>query len=506
MLGLLTLASCQKDDALEESSLSLSEVSLNLPKASSEKNITVTTNQTEWTAMANVNWLDLTVSGTTLIVKAAENTTTMERKGKIMVMAGGVGRAIEVAQAATDVTIVTIPDKLTVDQFGGNFQFDVNANTDEWTVTTDADWITVTAKQFKHEVVVNVSENEDREERVAKLILAGGETVKEFTITQSGIMYFILPYLGFYESAFAVRDFEYARRSEVITLPGELTDEYLWRYKVRSPFFDVVEYTAFSDSYKRATILAKDKQLFDKELPNFKAFLIENGFEDNGNNTYIYREKNILATIVANELNPYVDYQCIPKQTQAYPTFDKFPYGFTDFTALKAQISEYEVANGGTFNADRSFEDETSRDHTLWFDVKKGDLSTRSYLLRGGVGATKYLVETVQYYTKKELVFWEYYGDLFLTNEFMTLMKEENFEYLGIFDTGHGFLNMDKKLVCTVEYTGDLYSGVSLLNIRLYPMGNDSEAIRHLMDSKKKTDVLFAKSIMTRYKRGFAPS
>lgn len=273
MLGLLTLASCQKDDALEEPSLSLSEVSLNLPKASSEKNITVTTNQAEWTAMANVNWLDLTVSGTTLIVKAAENITTTERKGKIMVMAGGVGRAIEVAQAATDVTIVTIPDKLTVDQFGGNFQFDVNANTDEWTVTTDADWITVTAKQFKHEVVVSVSENEDREERVAKLILAGGKTVKEFTITQSGIMYFILPYLGFYESAFAVRDFEYARRSEVITLPNEFNNNRLWEYETKSPIFNIVQYNAPSRIYKGSITFAKDKQLFDKELPNFKAFL-----------------------------------------------------------------------------------------------------------------------------------------------------------------------------------------------------------------------------------------
>lgn len=213
-----------------------------------------------------------------------------------------------------------------------------------------------------------------------------------------------------------------------------------------------------------------------------------------------------MATIVANEPNPHVDYQFIPKQTQAYPTFDKFSYGFTDFTASKAQISEYEVGNGGTFNADKSFENETSRDHILWFDVKKGDLLARFYLLMGGVGATKHLVETVQYYTKKELVFWEYYGDLFLTNEFMTLMKEENFEYLGKFDTGHGFLNMNKKLACTVAYTGDLYSGVLLLNVHLYPMGNDSEAIRHLMNSKEKTDVLFAKSIMTRYKRGFAPS
>lgn len=73
-------------------------------------------------------------------------------------------------------------NKLTVDQWTGIYQFEVNANTKDWTVVSDADWAVVTTKQFKGEVVINVAENKERGQTTAKLTLMGADnkSVKSF--------------------------------------------------------------------------------------------------------------------------------------------------------------------------------------------------------------------------------------------------------------------------------------------------------------------------------------
>ncbi|KGN99498.1 hypothetical protein HR11_04415 [Porphyromonas macacae] len=106
----------------------------------SEKTITITTNHSDWTAISNVEWIELTQSENTLTVKILANPLTKERKSEIMVVAG-IGRKILVTQKASDVSIVSIPNKLDVDQWGRKYQFDIVANVQDWVISTYVDWV-----------------------------------------------------------------------------------------------------------------------------------------------------------------------------------------------------------------------------------------------------------------------------------------------------------------------------------------------------------------------------
>lgn len=160
------------------------------PTVSSEKSITVNTNQLNWNAVANADWIERTISGNTLTLKVEANSLVETCRDVVTVLAGGLGKDIIVQQAGSDVTIVTIPDKLGINQWKGTYQFDVDANTRDWEISTDSNWLKLTPKQFKGEVVIEVEENKDRETRTATLTLTGenSTTSKDFIITQSGVM------------------------------------------------------------------------------------------------------------------------------------------------------------------------------------------------------------------------------------------------------------------------------------------------------------------------------
>lgn len=475
VLGIFVAASsCQKDE-LEEPSLSLSQTSVDLQKSASSKDITVTTNQSEWSAMSNVNWIDLTMQGTTLKITATENLSPNERKGKVMVLAGGLSKSIEVKQTGSDVSLVTIPEKLDVDQYGGNYQFDVKANTQDWTITTDAKWITITPKQFKNEVLVSIAENKEKTPRVAKLILTGGKTVKEFTVNQSGIIYYILPYFGFGEKASAVRKFETTRKSELVKQPDGLFNQSAWDFETKSSAFSLIRYEIPKDSYKEAIVFAATKDLLTNELKGFTDFLKENGFKDNGNNTFLNSEKNIVASIMDKAENPYVSYKFIPKQPQAYPTFDKVPYGLIDFASDKAKVDAYEATNGGVFNAVKSSIDKADSDTDyLWFDVNKNDAYARAYFVNRKDGEPKTLQETAQYFSKMTLAFWDNKGELTLTNEFMALMLKDGFTYKGLNKTWHVFDNAAKKINMVLRYVKYKDLEIPVLDIHVYSTATKS--------------------------------
>ena len=197
LLSTIILASCV-NDTLDEATLSLSDQGIiQLPKSASEKVIIITTNQNEWNAIVNNSeWLEIIQEGTNLTLKATENPTTNVRKAEVIIVAGGTNKKIQVEQAASDATIVTIPDKLSIDQWNGTYQFDVQSNTNNWKAVTDANWIKLEPSPEKGFLKVIATENVERAERTAKILLSGTDNkgVKEVTILQSGTMYFVLPF------------------------------------------------------------------------------------------------------------------------------------------------------------------------------------------------------------------------------------------------------------------------------------------------------------------------
>ena len=72
---LLCLFSCAKEDEFELPTLVLSENSVTFDKGASERNISVTTNQSNWVASSpqEGDWLSLVQDGNLLKVKVGEN-------------------------------------------------------------------------------------------------------------------------------------------------------------------------------------------------------------------------------------------------------------------------------------------------------------------------------------------------------------------------------------------------------------------------------------------------
>lgn len=441
LLGILFTVSCSKDE-MDDPTLTLSETgTIDFPKATSEKTVTVTTNQTEWTAVTNAEWTELILSGKTLTIKALENTTTVSRKADITVMAGGLGRKLLITQSGSNITIVTIPDKLEINQWGGTYQFDVNANTKDWTVTSDADWVKVTPRQFKSEVMIEVAENVKREARVAKLTLAGdgNKSPKEFTITQSGIMYYIMPYLKMGASLTELQAFETARKSEMTQdINAILGGPYTFRTK--SSAFPSIVYTFTTEKLSAATLnsVLKKEELESAELDKM---LTDNNFKliNKTTTSKVYEqdlEKVTLRATVSLANNGKIVFTATPRQTQDYPTFDTMPYGFTDFTASKATVMDWEPKNGGKYDV-------------VFSDPAQGFIAFKAplpWIIRSYIFETKpTLIQTMNFIPKITYVYFEYEGQYLPTKEFSALIKNEGFQYAGAGNTGLQFYDNSTK-------------------------------------------------------------
>lgn len=453
--------SCVKEEA-DKPTLELSSMEvLTFPKAASENSITITTNQDYWTALANAEWIECVQTDNLLTVKVLENTTTEKRKARINVLSGGIGKSLEVVQEATDVLIITTPDKFESNQWGGNYQLGIDANIKEWGfsieyLTAEKDWVKLKPKKYKNEIDISIAQNTAREARMAKIVLSGPDRkgVKEVTMEQSGIMYHILPYMGFGEDQAAVRSFEITRRSGFASGAGnnELA------FKTVSPAFDKIVYRFFPEdgTYTESYVYAQNKDFFKNEMEDVVKFLKDNGFEEKGKNIFMNEKLNVKATIKPDGSEPHVYYKYIPKQPEAMPTFEAIPYGFTEFgVATRKDVDDYEAKNNGVFNEVKS----NLNGMFLFYDVKETpNLWVRSYYIAKKNGVITTLNQTVQYYTKQSLVFYEMKGELYVTHEFKALMEKEGFVYENSSSGYFRFLNVSKKLRIAVRW--GTYGGV----------------------------------------------
>lgn len=444
--GLIFVSSC-KDD-IEEPTLSLSEVEWQAPMEAAEKSITVTTNQTHWKATPGAEWIEISESGNTLTIKVKKNFETKTRTAVVTVItAGGLGKDFTVNQAATNVTIVTIPDKLEVDQWGGNYLFDVDANTKEWTITSDAEWAKVTPKQFKGEVVVMVDENTDRQSRTAKFVLAGsdGKAQREFLLTQEGIMYHILPYLIPNVPYETVKQFEESRKSSVL-MNLDLLFGRIYTFNTKSPAIPQIQYTFTNAKLTKAAAVASSASVLND--PDFAKMMTEEGYTASqntytkeinvGENLYMIKAEVFIGDDEAGQQSGII-FTFVPKQTKQMPTFKTMPLGYTGFGNGKAEIDEYEKANGGTYNSETS---EYIFDGGYWYhyyDVNTTELLARAYFVMDDVKMG--LLETAQYFLDGEKAFFEVDGEAYLTKEFMELATKEGFTYKGFVNRWHRFEN-----------------------------------------------------------------
>ena len=213
---LLCLLSCAKEDEFELPTLVLSENTVAFDRGVGERNISITTNQSNWVASSpqEGEWLSLVQDGNVLKVKVAENKMGAERTSYVLVNANGTTAKVEVRQSAADVTLEVVPTAIYLPQMGGEKIVDVTTNSSVYEVTPseEVSWL----KIFKHdeEIKLVAERNDTYLNREVKLYAKSGAETREITVTQSGIQRFILPINpGMPQDAHKIMEYEVGRGS-----------------------------------------------------------------------------------------------------------------------------------------------------------------------------------------------------------------------------------------------------------------------------------------------------
>lgn len=459
LVGVLFAMSCSSDE-VSDTQLMVSEKTLEFESGADKKIISVTTDNEKWSAIGSDGWIKVSKSGSDLVVNVLENSTTIAREGKILVVSGNANTTIEVKQVGAKGYAKVIPEDIVVEQFKGSIVVDVIANKKEWTATTEADWLELTPKPFKGELGIAYKENTDRKERVAKVKLTVEGTTQEFVVKQNGILFFLTPYDNVkLDNAKTIIEFEKARYS---TLTGDNTYEkyHYLDFNTVSEFFIEIRYLLAieNDAYMEGIAWAK-KDVFEKEFEGFKAFLIEKGYVFNGDdNTFVNEEKQLEVTTKLDGEKYMVTFKYVPTQKEEYRTFDKFPYGNIEWGATQKEIDVYEKERGGVFNKDMSAINDPNLNgyDYLYYNVKDNSYQKaigRAYYVNHADQSKVGHREIAHYFYNGNLAFYNLDSEPVLTREFKALCKKEGWKfYTKLGDGRYIFMKSDSNLALTVRY------------------------------------------------------
>ncbi len=453
MLSIL-LPSCKNDDVFDNTiELTLSEESIVASASKSEQVIEITTSSEKLQVISDREWAEPIIEGTTLRIKIAKNTTINKRKAKILVLADGTSATVEVAQRGAVGSAVINPDALEIDQYTHTKTIDIFANDKSWTAKTDADWIKLTPKQEKSELVITCMPNEDRAERIGRIFITIASVNKEIVVRQKGVLYYILPCLDFSKDILYIQRFEEARHSRKLDRTPESSD---WIYDTESKLFNRIRYfmkNAKGTAMEEAHLYCQDLATFKARLSDIKSFLIQKGFEPKVENgvpsaTYFYNEKMAVAgeiTIKEQFKFGAIVFRYVAKQDKPYPTFKTFPWSTElPWASSSDDVRAYEASHNGVVNKDMTkdatpqqpydllgFNIDDSADREIPFlrlymviktipgQESKGGLSIKSLMFKD-VSLAFYKSVTGEYFMTQE------FKDLVLKNGYMPMAGDQN--------------------------------------------------------------------------------
>jgi hypothetical protein len=481
---LLCLLSCAKEDEFELPTLVLSENTVTFDRGVGERNISITTNQSNWVASSpqEGEWLSLVQGGNVLKVKVAENKMGAERTSYVLVNANGATAKVEVRQSAADVTLEVVPTAIYLPQMGGEKIVDVTTNSSVYEVTPseEVSWL----KIFKHdeEIKLVAERNDTYLNREVKLYAKSGAETREITVTQSGIQRFILPINpGMPQDAHKIMEYEVGRGSylrEYQTAMPSYGLEETYTFITPSPVFTLIQYCS-PDGVTPSQIIcigdgttaveaAKDKA--------FEKFLTDNGYvrSNSASNKEYVNEKALLSLKVYISEKPgnqgvNLTFKPIVKQVGEYKTFDKIPFYPLELLQKDdvkiAQVEQYE-ANAGSKEEERSFN-----------EYKKTEVSQLQYTLKGTPGPSDAYSRIHLFYTTDKngktpdklgsvqigallfkdvsLGLWKYGNKWLITNEFQKKLGEEGFSFLRSSGNTHFFVRQRDHLLIAVTRVAD---------------------------------------------------
>lgn len=481
MLGglLLCLFSCAKEDEFEMPTLVLSENNITFNKNVDERNISVTTNQSNWTATSpqEGEWLSLIQDNNILKVKVKENLLGTERESYILINANGASGKIAIKQSAADVTLDVAPEAIYLPQRGGEKTVDITTNSSTYDVTTseDVDWLKIVKSE--EEIKLVAKRNESYEKREVKLYAKSGNVIREIIVSQPGIQRYILPiHPGVPQDEHKIMEYELARGSYLreyqAAMPAYGLEE-TYTFITPSPIFSIIQYCSSDGIAPSQFITIGDGQKAIDAVKDkaFTKFLIDNGYvRSNSQSDREYtNDKELLSLTVhisekENNEGVNLTFKPIIKQVGDYKTFTKIPYYplnlLQEDNIKLQQIEEFEKNEGSTV------EERTMNEH------KNTEVSQIHYKLKANTDPTAPYGRIHIFYTTDKngdasdklgsvqigtllfkdtsLGLWKYGTKWIATKEIKKLLGDEGFTFLRSSNNTHFFMRESDKLIIAI--------------------------------------------------------
>ncbi|MFO7659360.1 MAG: OmpA family protein [Candidatus Cloacimonadaceae bacterium] len=176
-------------EELPPATLDVTPATRNVAKAAGTTDFNIMSNGL-WTVTESEDWLYVEpMSGTgdaKFVVTYDRNPGTYARTGEIFVIGDGISRTVKVVQDGVNLKIT--PGVQNVSYEAGNTSFNINAN-DDWTITEDVDWLTVTPMSGTGDAtfVVNYDANPYETTRTGQIVITSNGVTQTVTVVQAGM-------------------------------------------------------------------------------------------------------------------------------------------------------------------------------------------------------------------------------------------------------------------------------------------------------------------------------
>ena len=484
--------------------LELDKPEVRLTKDKGEMVVSVQTNEESVVAISNRDWITAVPEGKSVKLVYDENKVIGQRDAVVLVQAGDLVKALKVTQEGNALDVTTVPEAIVLEPWDSEVTISVRVNGEGWTCTSATDWIKVTSLPWKKEVILRAESNKSGGERQSELIFqVEGETgTVAVPVKQKEWPLFLLPYIDFeYGTMSLISRFEMERRSMIKqTLTGSVT------FTTTSPMMSQIAYSfstkgvmTAAQAYIAADYTTTDEDgetmITEETMHVIDSALLAEGFtEKQGKLRYFNPSTRVVASIKDHTYDPNIEYIYIPKQPQAYKTFDKIPYIPVAFGADYSEVQKFEQENGGVYFPDGDSYDDANG--LCFFEYKvpgSKQIKSRNYFLTWDAKKEKVgiLLATFQEWSAINLVYWEYNGRLNITEEFLALCEKDGFKYNGKTSDGKMdvFINADKGIQMKTQFAHFEGEEDPSLVIMMQPhvsSNTQTSALDHKMTQMKK--------------------
>ena len=484
--------------------LELDKPEVRLTKDKGEMVVSVQTNEESVVAISNRDWITAVPEGKSVKLVYDENKVIGQRDAVVLVQAGDLVKALKVTQEGNALDVTTVPEAIVLEPWDSEVTISVRVNGEGWTCTSATDWIQVTSLPWKKEVILRAESNKSGGARQSELIfqVEGEAGTVAVPVKQKEWPLFLLPYIDFeYGTMSLISRFEMERRSMIKqTLTGSVT------FTTTSPMMSQIAYSfstkgvmTAAQAYIAADYTTTDEDgetmITEETMHVIDSALLAEGFtEKQGKLRYFDPSTRVVASIKDHTYDPHIEYIYIPKQPQAYKTFDKIPYIPVAFGADYREVEKFEQENGGVYYPDGDQYDDDN--NICYFEYKvpgSKQIKSRNYYLswdasKGKVGA---LLATFQEWSDINLVYWEYNGRLNITEEFLALCEKDGFKYNGKSQDGKMdvFINDTKGVRMMTQFAhfqGEEDPSLVIMMLPHVSSNTQTSALDHKMTQMKK--------------------